>query len=348
MTWREALIKGRETVRDAIAAIDGGTHQIALIVGENDQLLGTITDGDVRRAILRGVSLDSPSTDIMSRAPVTAFAGASRNSLLSIMRSKKVNQLPLIDPDGRVVGIETLGQLINSEVDENIVVLMAGGLGSRLRPLTNDTPKPLLEVGNKPLLETILEQLLSHGFQRIYVAVNYLADAVKEHLGDGASWNAEIKYIEEEERMGTAGALGLLPDKPTAPFLVMNGDLLTNVNFRHLLSYHEEQRCEATLCVHEYVSQLSYGVVDVEDNRVAKIREKPSQRHFINAGIYVMEPEILRLVPEGEYCDMTTLIERIVAEGGQTAVFPIREFWMDIGRHDDYAAAAQRYDELFK
>lgn len=347
MTWRGALITENGTIRDAIAAIDSGTQQIALIVGENQELRGTITDGDVRRAILRGVALESPASDIMTPNPIAAKSGDSRNVLLSLMRNKKVHQLPLLDSNGCLVGIETLDQLINAGNEDNIVVLMAGGLGNRLRPLTDDVPKPLLEVGSKPLLETILEQLASHGFRRIYIAVNYLAQAVKEHLGDGSAWGTEIRYLEEEKRMGTAGALALLPESPSSPLLVMNGDLLTNVNFRHLLSYHEEQGCPVTMCVREHVDQLRYGVVDIEENRVSSIHEKPTRRHFINAGIYVMDPDVLPHVPRDEYFDMTSLIESLIQDGKQTAVFPIREFWLDIGRHEDYQEAAASYDRHF-
>ena len=347
MSWRDALITDDGSIRDAIAAIDGGTHQIALIVGKNQELLGTITDGDVRRAILRGVALEAPATEIMTAKPIAARSGDSRNALLSLMRNKNVQQLPLLDSESRVVGIETLDQLINAGNEDNIVVLMAGGLGSRLRPLTDDVPKPLLEVGSKPLLETILEQLVGHGFRRIYVAVNYLAQAVKNHLGDGSAWGTEIRYLEEEKRMGTAGALALLPETPESPVLVMNGDLLTNVNFRHLLSYHEEQGCSVTMCVREHIDQFRYGVVDIEENRVSAIREKPTRRHFINAGIYALEPDVLPFVPRDEYFDMTSLIETLTRNGKETAVFPIREFWLDIGRHEDYQEAAASYDRHF-
>lgn len=346
--WREMLIGRGATIREAIAAIDRGGHQIALVVTKGESLLGTVTDGDVRRAILGGVDLDAPATSIMSANPTVAKVGSSRNALLAQMRQTRVRQLPLVDEEERLIGLESLDDLISGNGEDNIVVLMAGGIGSRLRPLTDETPKPMLEVGSKPLMETILEQLGSHGFRRIYIAVNYMADQVKERLGNGSSWNLDLRYLEEDKRMGTAGALGLLPESPSAPILVMNADLLTNLNFRHLLSFHEEQGCAATICVREYFNQLHYGVVEIENNRVAEIREKPSQRHFINAGIYVMEPDVLPLVPSNSFFDMTTLIERVLAQGKETAVFPIREFWLDIGRHEDYAAAAEHYEQLFK
>ena len=206
----------------------------------------------------------------------------------------------------------------------------------------------MLEVGNKPLLETILETLIGYDFQRFFITVNYKAEMVMDRIGDGSRWGVEVGYIEEDKRLGTAGALAHLPEAPTAPLLVMNGDLLTNLNFRHLLTYHVEQGCKATMCVREYATQMPYGVVDVENQRVTAIKEKPVKRDFINAGIYVLEPEVVANLPRDTALDMTSVFETIVADGGDVAVFPIREFWLDIGKHEDYASADGHYDRLFK
>jgi NDP-sugar pyrophosphorylase family protein len=228
------------------------------------------------------------------------------------------------------------------------VVLMAGGLGSRLAPLTDDIPKPMLKVGNKPLLETIIESLAGYGLTRIFIAVNYKAEVVKARFGVGSAWGVDISYLHEEQPLGTGGALSLLPEEPPAPFLVMNSDLLTNLNFRHLLAYHSDHGCKATVCVREHAVQVPYGVVGVRDHQLTGIEEKPVQRHFINAGIYVLDPYAARLVPKDTRFDMTNLIERLLAENAPISVFPIREFWLDIGHHDDYTAANGRYPELFK
>ena len=347
--WQNSITPVTATVRDAIAAIDDGGHQIALIVDPSQRLQGTVTDGDIRRAILRGIELSAPASAVMYRNPTVAHIGDSRESILGAMTARKLRQIPLVDDDGKVVGIETEDKLLQSEAAaENWAVLMAGGLGSRLSPLTDDTPKPMLKVGDKPLLETLVENLASHGFRRLFIAVNYKADMVKARFRDGADWGVNITYLEEDRRLGTAGALALLPETPPAPFLVMNSDLLTNLNYRHLLAYHAEHGCKATVSVWEHAVQVPYGVIEVKDHRIAGIEEKPIQRNFINAGIYVLNPELVELVPKDTHFDMTSLIDKLIKGNTPVSVFPIREFWLDIGRHDDYVAANGHYERLFK
>lgn len=348
MTWRKSLIGPSSSVRDAITVINEGEFRIALVVDDQGKLLGTVTDGDTRRALLRGIGLDSAVKEAMHLNPTVARVGESREAILATMRSKALNQVPIVDAEGRVTHLEILNNLVKESRKENWAVLMAGGLGRRLAPLTDIMPKPMLEVGNKPLLETIIENLVNNGLTRIYIAVNYKADVVKERFGDGAPWKVEIRYIHEDQQLGTAGALSLLVDKPQHPLIVMNADLLTNLNFRHLLDYHDQQGCRATVCVREHAVQIPYGVVAVDENRVVKIEEKPIHRHYINAGIYVLDPDLLAMIPSGTHFDMTALLERMNAEHQPIAVFPIREFWLDIGRHEDYAAANGHYERLFK
>jgi dTDP-glucose pyrophosphorylase len=346
--WRKTLVSKNATVREAIAVIDSGQLQIALVIDDQERLLGTVTDGDVRRAILRGTALEAPVSDIMSTSPTSARAGDSRETMLALSKGKRVHQLPLIDDAGHVVGLQTIDHILNAKEQEGIVVLMAGGPGSRLRPLTDTTAKPMLEVGRKPLLEIILESLIGHGFRRFYIAVNYKSDQVMGFVGNGQRWGVDIRYLEEPERLGTAGALGLLPERPTAPFLVMNADLLTNINFSQLVAYHAEQQCLATLCVREQSTQIPYGVVEFERNRFVSIEEKPTHKYFINTGIYVLNPEILDYVTPAAYLDMPTLIETAQRDAHNVSVFPIREFWLDIGRHEDYESASGHYEKLFE
>ena len=346
--WREALLGKTATIRDAIAAIDVAAHQIALIIDDDRRLLGTISDGDVRRAILRGVDLASPAREIMNEAPTVVRSGESREAVLALMKQRLFHQIPVIDDDGRVVGLETIEGLMGGHGDENWVVLMAGGLGTRLRPHTDETPKPLLKVGNKPLLETILENFVEYDFRRFYISVNYHADKVKDYFGDGSRWDVSIRYVEESRPMGTGGALSILPEVPTSPLLVMNADLLTKLNFRHLLDYHRDQACPATICVREHETQIPYGIVDVRDQRVARFQEKPIQRHFINAGVYVLEPSVVADLPKDRDFDMPKLIDTVMAKGEDVAVFPVREFWLDIGQHEDYAQAHTQYDQHFE
>ena len=346
--WRKTLVTETATIREAIAVIDSGQLQIALVVDERGRLLGTVTDGDVRRAILRGASLEAPVQEIMSTAPTTARESDSRETMLALSKGKQVHQLPLLDESGCVVGLQTIDHILNAKEQDGIAVLMAGGPGSRLRPLTDTTAKPLLEVGQKPLLEIILESLIGHGFRRFYIAVNYKAEQVKDFVGNGERWGVDVRYLEEPERQGTAGALGLLPERPTAPFLVMNADLLTNINFGQLVAYHAEQKCMATLCVREQSTQIPYGVVEFDRNRFLSIQEKPVHKYFINTGIYVLNPEILDYVAPATYLDMPDLIETAQRDSHEMAVFPIREFWLDIGRHEDYESASGYYEKLFE
>jgi dTDP-glucose pyrophosphorylase len=331
----------------AVQALDASELQIVLVVDAERHLAGTVTDGDVRRGILKGVSLDETVQRIMNPAPTTVSTNDSRESVLALMQRKQLRHIPVIDQSGRVVGLETLDGLVQSQAKPNRVVLMAGGLGSRLQPLTDDCPKPMLRVGTKPLLETILESFIDFGFRRFSIAVNYLADVVQAHFGDGSRWGVDIDYLRETRQLGTAGALSLLPEIPTEPLLVMNGDVLTKVNFGQLLDFHNGHRASATMCVREYDFQIPYGVVRIDRHRIAGIEEKPVQRFFVNAGIYVLEPNVLRLLPTNERFDMPTLFGKLIEHGHETSVFPIREYWLDIGQMADYDRANGEFTQLF-
>jgi dTDP-glucose pyrophosphorylase/predicted transcriptional regulator len=347
-TWEKVLLSPDATIRDAIKAIDASSLQIALVVDSARRLKGTITDGDVRRGILKGISLDRPVTEVMNPHPTVANMDDTRDSILATMKLRAVRQIPVLDKNDSVAGIELLNDLIQPRERDNRVVLMAGGIGSRLRPLTNDCPKPLIQVGNKPILETILENFIEYGFRHFYISVNYMADMVKDHFKDGSHWGVDIRYIHEDKAMGTAGPIGLLPETLNQPLLVMNGDLLTKVNFQQLLDFHLEHQSQATMCVREYDFQVPYGVVRLEKHRLLQIEEKPVQRFFVNAGIYVLEPKVLKHIPHGDYFDMTDLFAKIITQGLETAAFPIREYWIDIGRLDDLERAKGEYQGIFE
>jgi dTDP-glucose pyrophosphorylase len=338
-SWENILIPTAATVREAIRVIDAGGLQLCLAVDGDGKLLGTVSDGDVRRAILRGVSLDAPAAEIMNRKPTVARLEDERDYLLATMRAKQLNRLPMVDDDNRLVGLETLDDLLERQSRDNLAVLMAGGLGERLLPLTEDCPKPLLKVGGRPILETILINLLDHGFQHFYISVNYKAEMIKDYFGDGSRWGTRIDYLEERDRMGTAGALALLPERPSAPFLVMNGDLLTKANFSHLLDFHATHQAAGTMCVREHTFQIPYGVVKLDRHRIRAIEEKPRRHYFFNAGIYVLAPQALDLIPRGAPFDMPSLFEKLLAAGHETAAFHLRDYWLDIGQPDDFAQA---------
>jgi dTDP-glucose pyrophosphorylase/predicted transcriptional regulator len=349
MKWVRCLAAPKHTILETIKQLDSVSGKTILIVDDNYRLLGTVTDGDIRRAILAGTSLDAPVKTIMNTAPRVAHVGDDPAKILNMMRAKGIRQIPLVDSHGRVVGLETIEELIHEPTPKaNWVVLMAGGLGTRLQPLTNSTPKPLLRVGNKPILETILEMFIKSSFRHFYISVNYKAEMVKAHFGDGQNWNCEIRYLEEDRSLGTAGALGLISDVPAEPLVVMNGDLLTNVNFENLLDYHYQHEASATVCVREYDFQVPFGVVSMDGHRVIRIEEKPVNRVFVNGGIYVLSPSCLALVQRDTPLDMPALLDRLIARNKTVAAFPIREYWLDIGRPDDLRRAGDAYTNLFK
>ncbi|MEI8394119.1 MAG: nucleotidyltransferase family protein [Rhodospirillaceae bacterium] len=341
------LVGTQAAIYDAIACIDKSGVQIALVVDENGRLTGTLTDGDIRRALLRNLPLTTRVTEIMTREPRMAPAGSDDTMLFRLMRALRIRHLPLVDEEGRVTGLRTLEGLLQNPRRTNRVVLMAGGLGSRLRPLTHALPKPMLPVGGKPLLETILETFVDQGFYRFSISLNYLAETIIAHFGDGARWGVEIEYLQETARMGTAGSLSLLKERPDEPILVMNGDILTSVDFRQMLQFHQENGALGTMALHEYRLQVPYGVVEINGHRVVGITEKPTHHHFINAGIYVLDPSAYDLIPQDRYFDMPDLFQTLIREGHTTVAFPIREYWLDIGQPQDLQRAETEFSSVF-
>jgi dTDP-glucose pyrophosphorylase len=346
--WKKILVFSSTPILQAIKIIDESSLQIALVVDGQNRLEGTVTDGDIRRGIMKGISLDSPVGQVMNPSPVTARLNDGRENILAIMKMKDLRQIPVLDGEGCVTGIQFLEELIQLRKRENWVVLMAGGMGSRLRPLTDDCPKPLLTVGSKPILETIIENFIEYGFHRFYLSVNYKAEMLKDHFRDGSRWGIEIIYLHEDKPMGTAGPLGMLPDDPSQPVLVMNGDLLTKINFQQLLDFHHEHGADATMCVREYSFQIPYGVAKLEKHKLLDIVEKPVQKYFVSAGIYVLEPKTLKMLPKGSYIDMPELFKTFIAKGMDVTTFPIREYWLDIGRIEDLERAKGEYPEVFE
>jgi dTDP-glucose pyrophosphorylase/predicted transcriptional regulator len=326
------LVRPNATLREVIKIIDGGAAQIALVADAGKKLLGVITDGDIRRAILRGESFESLAKNVMSSNFRALPSSATEEEVLALMRRETLHQIPGLDGQGRLDRLFLLEELIKPKQLANSVIIMAGGEGKRLRPLTRDCPKPMLSVGGKPLLEIILEQCIDAGFKHFYLSVNYLKNQIKDHFGDGARWKARINYLEETKPLGTGGALSLLPHKPTAPFLVLNGDVLTRVDYGRLLKFHHEQRAAATLCVHEYTTQIPYGVVRMADLHVLSLEEKPVLSHYVNAGIYLLEPALLDLVPQDQFFDMPQLLEKAMQHQHRVSAFPIHEYWLDVGQ----------------
>lgn len=320
----------KAAIREVIAVIDRGAAQVAL-VSERDRLIGIVTDGDIRRGLLRGESLDAPVTNIMRREFRSLPANATAAEALALMQCETLHQIPALDQTGKVVHLFLLEDLIKPQRLPNSVVIMAGGEGKRLRPLTHDCPKPMLQVAGKPLLEIILKQCLDAGFEHFYFAVNYLKEQIQSHFQDGSAWGARIQYLEEDKPLGTAGALSLLPQRPDHPFLVLNGDVLTRVDYTHLLRFHADHQSTATLCVREHSTQIPYGVVRMDDVKVVALEEKPVLTHYVNAGIYLLNPDVLDLVPKDVFFDMPQLLETAAQQGKPVSAFPIHEYWLDIG-----------------
>lgn len=347
--WKNCLISYKSSLRDAIDLIDKNLYsKFGVVTDDSGRLLGTITDGDIRRGILKGMTGQASVSEIMRSSPITVSQDDSRAQILRVLQEHQIHQVPIVDNQNIVVGVELIEHLTGADRIENKVVLMAGGLGTRLRPHTENCPKPLLKVGEKPILETILESYINHGFYNFYVSVNYLSEMVEDYFGDGSRWNVNIQYIREDDPRGTAGALKLLPEKPEEPIFVMNGDLLTKVDFKQLLNFHHDCKAMATMSIREYDFQIPYGVVRVDEHNIAEIEEKPVEKFFVNAGIYVLSPEALELIPSDVRFDMPQLFNKLIAEKQNAVAFPIREYWIDIGHANDYERAIVDYAKQFQ
>ena len=338
-SWKNTAIAPDSSIRDALLLLDKSALRIALVVDSTDKLLGVLTDGDIRRGLLRNCSLQHPVSDVMNPNPQTAAWGTPRRELVKLMTERKLLSIPLLKDD-KVVGLEILQTSEASVQYDNPVFLMAGGFGSRLKPLTDNCPKPMLKVGDKPILEIVLNSFIRAGFHNFYMSLHYMPEQIQAYFGDGSRWNVSINYIYEQEPLGTGGALGLLPDNlPDLPLILMNGDLLTTIDFEQLLQFHNKQQADATMCVRDYEYQIPFGVINGEGNKVTSMVEKPIQRLFVNAGIYVISPKVRKQVKANQRIDMPTLLEQNIEQKNAVLMFPIHEYWLDIGRMDDYQRA---------
>ena len=335
----EVILPPEASMRDAMRRLEQTHIGIVLVVDPERHLLGTVTDGDIRRALIVGAPLDAPISRVMNARPSVATAQAQGAEIAARMKSVGLLQMPVVDLAGRLVSLHLLRDGLSEARHPNRVLLMAGGEGRRLRPLTDSVPKPMLNVGGRPILETIISAFAAQGFENFYISVNYRAEVIRNHFGDGAKWNVRIEYIEEHEPLGTAGALSLLPEVPSDPLFVMNADLLTRVDFEALSDFHAATGAVATMCVREYTLEVPYGVIEMDEGRLVRIAEKPSFSHFINAGIYLLSPEAVAAVPRGKHYDMTTLFRDLIARGANCASFPVHEYWLDIGRASDFERA---------
>lgn len=346
-------LKSSAKIMDAVRVIEAGRRGIAVVVDEDGLLCGTVTDGDIRRAILAGNGLDSAIERAMNKTPLTAPFGSSRKHIADLLLQKSLEAIPLVDSAGKFVEIIHLRDIQPEATTGGgegfaAAVIMAGGEGKRLQPLTDNLPKPLIEVGGTPMIERQVRDLVCAGVPQIYISVNYLGHMIEDHFGDGARFDTCISYLHEKEKMGTAGALSLLPELPEAPILVMNGDVLTNPSFKNLYLYHLEQQSIMTIAATEYQIEIPYGVLETDGACVTGISEKPSQRFLCNAGIYVLSPEVLNLMPQKVPCDMPDLVEVMLKTSHPVSVFPIHEYWADVGNPHDLERAEQDFRQMEK
>jgi dTDP-glucose pyrophosphorylase len=320
---------------DAIRYLDENGNGFLAVVDGDNKLIGILTDGDIRRAILHK---KTDLKDIINRHPVTLNSTVPRRQAIQYLKSIHRRHLPLVDDDNRLIDVIILDD-IEFNAKPNKVVIMAGGHGTRLGELTKNIPKPMLTVGNKPILEYILTHCYEHGFTNIYISVNYKSEVIKEYFRDGSNFGLNIRYIEEKERLGTAGALSLIEETFQEPFIVINGDILTTLNLDILLNHHINTKSDATMCTREIEYQVAYGVVNIDGTRITSLKEKPTQKVSINAGIYVLSPSVIKFIPKRQYYDMTSLFEQLLQNGLSVNSYPLKDYWIDIGQIQDYESA---------
>lgn len=327
------ILTNKTKFSDAIKLLDLNGNGILPVVDENNKLLGIITDGDIRKAILNN-QLDLEN--IINKNPYKLNINASETQIISFLKKIHRRQVPLVDDNNLFIKIFTLDE-IDFNLKPNWVVIMAGGLGTRLGELTKDTPKPMLKVGTKPMVEHIIDMFVSYGFTKFMLSVNYKAEIIKEYFKDGSQFGIEIRYLEEKKQLGTGGALSLIDTNINEPFFVTNGDVLSSLNYEKLLSYHKEQNSTATMCIKKDSHQIPYGVIEIDNkNNIKDIQEKPIKEFFINTGIYVFEPEILNFVPKNEFFDLPNIFDILNKKNKVLKAFEINEYWVDIGRPSDY------------
>lgn len=346
--WEQTLIGPKASLREALGVIDVTGAGIALVVDENRRLLGTLSDGDIRRALIAGANLEDECIGVLNSNPKVASTSQSRASILSRLRELEVHQLPIVDESGALAGLATIDDFLRIQERPHTVVIMAGGRGERLSELTRDVPKPMLKVGERPILETIINTYATQGFRNFYLAVNYKAEQIEAHFGDGSSRGLNIRYLREKERLGTGGALSLLPQRPEGPIVVSNGDVLSKEDHGLVLDAHLASGADATVLVRNYEIQVPFGVITQDETGVTSIEEKPTQRFTISAGVYVLSPDALDLVPRDTFFDLPTLLERMLENGMRVRCHRAESYWMDIGRIADYERANAEFGSVFE
>jgi dTDP-glucose pyrophosphorylase len=335
--WNKCILNKNNSMHDAIDLLNDRSSRIILVIDKSEKLVGTITDGDIRRALLRKHILDSKLEDFMNPKPIVGLIGESKESLTGKFTKYDLLHIPIIDEENHVVGLESYQDMFSKAYHKNPVFIMAGGFGKRLRPLTDDLPKPMLRIGEKPILHHILDQFIKSGFHDFYISTHYKANLVRDYFQDGSKWGVSINYVHEEKPLGTAGALGLLKSNEfKLPIFVMNGDLFTEVDLGKFMEFHLKSSSSATIGVRTIDFKVPYGVVRGNDSIITRIEEKPVQKFFVNAGMYILNPELIYKVCGTVHLDMPDFLNSLVDDLYKINMFPIHEYWMDVGHIENY------------
>ena len=342
VVWKKALLPPSALIRDAIQVLSEASLRIVLIVDENLTLLGTITDGDIRRGLLKGLTINSAISEVINQKPTVVPQGFPRTEVLRIMGANKLFQIPVVGEDRRLVGLHVWDEFSSPTNRNNTILIMAGGKGTRLLPKTEKTPKPMLRLGGKPILEHIIERAKSEGFSRFILAIHHLGEVIEEYFGDGESLGVKISYVKEKTPLGTAGALRLIEPKPSEPIVVTNGDVLTDIRYGDLLDFHVQNNANATMAVQVHETKIPYGVVQTKGVSITGFEEKPTQAFLINAGVYVLEPDCFVFLQEGKETNMPDLFETLIGNNLSTLAYLIHESWVDIGGHEAFTLAAKK------
>jgi dTDP-glucose pyrophosphorylase len=337
--WRQALLPPNATVGQAILNLNEVAIKIVMVVNEAGVLQGTISDGDIRRGLLKGLDLNSPIASVLRHNAFVVRPNMGLDMVMQLMQANKIQQIPVVDDQHRLVGLHLWNEITTPPTRSNLMVIMAGGMGTRLRPHTENCPKPLLPVAGKPMLEHIIDRAKLEGFNHFVLAIHYLGHMIESHFGNGEGLGVQIDYLREQSPLGTAGALGLLNPTPSLPFVVTNGDLITDIRYGELLDFHARHAAAATMAVRLHEWQHPFGVVQTQGVEIVGFEEKPIARSHINAGVYALDPAALRLLGADIHCDMPALFERLKAQGQRTVAYPMHESWLDVGRPDDLVAA---------
>lgn len=339
--WRRALLPLGTSIQEAIRNLDEVALQIILVTDKENRLIGTLSDGDIRRGLLKGLQISSSIESIIHQHPLVVPATLSRDLVLQLMSVNKIHQIPIVDDENRVLGLHLWNEMNVQQLRSNTIVIMAGGKGTRLRPHTEACPKPMLEVGGKPILEHIINRAKAEGFKRFVITVHYLAQMIEQYFGNGESMDVSIEYLKEDSPLGTAGALSILPKIPDQPLIVTNGDVMTDIRYGELLDFHQRHESFATMAVRLHEWQHPYGVVRIRGIDIIGFEEKPIARNHINAGVYTLSPEALQYLVKGEALDMPTLFDRLQQKGMRTVAYPMHEPWLDVGRPSDLKLAEE-------